>query len=91
MIEKDFVCLRKISTLNKWLEKKKYNVEEMWGRVDEIIVKTLIAALPVLRHNYHACFPSHDFTFACFELLGFDILLDHKLKPFILEVSSLRI
>jgi len=47
MIEKDFVCLRKISTLNKWLEKKKYNVEEMWGRVDEIIVKTLIAALPV--------------------------------------------
>ncbi|XP_021934643.1 tubulin polyglutamylase TTLL13P-like isoform X2 [Zootermopsis nevadensis] len=78
---------RKISTLNNWLLKKDYNVHEMWSNIDDVIVKTVIAAHPTLKHNYHACFPAHDFTYACFELLGFDILLDYKLKPYILEVN----
>jgi len=77
---------RKISTLTDWLLKKNYNVHEMWSNIDDVIVKTVIAAHPILKHNYHACFPAHDFTYACFELLGFDILLDYRLKPYILEV-----
>ncbi|XP_049837747.1 tubulin polyglutamylase ttll6-like [Schistocerca gregaria] len=78
---------RKISSLNKWLEKKEYNVEELWQNIDEVIIKTIIAAHPVLKHSYHACFPGHDYTYACFELLGFDILLDYRMKPYILEVN----
>ncbi|XP_067009364.2 tubulin polyglutamylase ttll6 [Anabrus simplex] len=78
---------RKISTLNKWLEKKNYNIKDIWASIDDVIIKTIIAAHPTLKHNYHACFPSHNIANACFELLGFDILLDHRLKPFILEVN----
>lgn len=25
----------------------------------------------------------------CFEVLGFDVILDHKLKPYVLEVNAL--
>ncbi|PNF33882.1 hypothetical protein B7P43_G06735 [Cryptotermes secundus] len=78
---------RKISTLTNWLLKKNYDVQEMWSNIDDVIVKTLVAAHPVLKHSYHACFPAHDFTYACFELLGFDILLDYRLKPYLLEVN----
>ncbi|KAJ9592946.1 hypothetical protein L9F63_015370, partial [Diploptera punctata] len=78
---------RKISTLTNWLIKKEYDVEDLLASIDDVIIKTVLAAHPMLKHSYHACFPSHDFTYACFELLGFDVLLDYKLKPYILEVN----
>jgi hypothetical protein len=36
---------------------------------------------------YKACAPSLGESRNCFELLGFDILLDKKLKPWLLEVN----
>lgn len=79
---------RKLSTLNTWLREHNYNLRELWGSIEDIIVKTIISAHSVLRHNYRTCFPQYlcGAVCACFELLGFDILLDHKLKPWLLEV-----
>nr|XP_021501004.1 tubulin polyglutamylase TTLL6 [Meriones unguiculatus] len=78
---------RKLSTFNSYMINHGYDVEQIWRAIEDVIIKTLISAHPVIKHNYHTCFPSHTLNSACFEILGFDILLDQKLKPWLLEVN----
>ncbi|XP_040885483.1 tubulin polyglutamylase ttll6 [Toxotes jaculatrix] len=85
--DEDTGSKRKLSTLNKLLESSSCNTEKMWNDIEDVIIKTLISAHPILKHNYHTCFPNHTTASACFEILGFDVLLDHRLRPWVLEVN----
>ncbi|KAK2820712.1 hypothetical protein Q5P01_023671 [Channa striata] len=85
--DEDTGSKRKLSTLNKLLESTGCNTEKIWNDIEDVIIKTLISAHPILKHNYHTCFPNHSTGSACFEILGFDVLLDHRLKPWLLEVN----
>ncbi|KAJ4940623.1 hypothetical protein JOQ06_026920 [Pogonophryne albipinna] len=78
---------RKLSTLTKLLESINCNTDKMWHDIEDVIIKTLISAHPILKHNFHTCFPNHTTGSACFEILGFDVLLDHRLRPWVLEVN----
>jgi tubulin polyglutamylase TTLL6/13 len=78
------ILTRRISALNSWLKKEEINVSNLWNRIDCDIVKTIITSSAALKHQYHLCFPKH--PQACFILLGFDVLLDVELKPYIIEV-----
>ncbi|NWU88570.1 TTL13 polyglutamylase, partial [Upupa epops] len=78
---------RKLSTLNTWLMDNSYDTTKLWEDIEDIIIKTLISAHPVVKHNYQSCFPNHAAGCACFEILGFDILLDRRLRPWLLEVN----
>ncbi|KAG8145286.1 hypothetical protein E2320_013629, partial [Naja naja] len=49
----------KLSTLNTWMREHSYDTAELWRDIEDIIIKTLIAAHPVLKHNYRTCFPHH--------------------------------
>ncbi|XP_071450337.1 tubulin polyglutamylase TTLL6 [Hetaerina americana] len=83
----EFGSKRKISSLNTWLSDRGFDVTSIWNKIDDVIIKTLLSAHQTLKHNYSVCFSSRKLHQACFELLGFDIILDHKLQPFLLEVN----
>ncbi|XP_066184223.1 tubulin polyglutamylase TTLL13-like [Sylvia atricapilla] len=78
---------RKLSTLNAWMAEHSYDTSKLWADIDDIVIKTLISAHPVLKHHYQSCFSNYTTGCACFEILGFDILLDRRLKPWLLEVN----
>ena len=78
---------RRLSTINKWLKDHGYDIDKIWSDIDDLIIKTLISALPVLKHNYRTCFPNYIGSSVCFEILGFDVILDRKAKPVLLEVK----
>ncbi|KAL5005179.1 hypothetical protein ScPMuIL_018635, partial [Solemya velum] len=78
---------RRISTINRYMHNKGYDIDKLWSDIDDVIIKTVISAHSVLKHNYRTCFPNHVKGSACFEILGVDILLDKKLRPYILEVN----
>lgn len=78
---------RKLTWLSNYLRSLGHDVDKMWHRIDDLIIKSVICAWPVLKHSYMACFPNHDVIPACCELLGTDIILDKRLNPQLLEIN----
>ena len=66
------------------LEQVGIDMDLMWSRIYDVIIKTLASGenyiLQGMKNNQ-----MHRQN--CFELLGFDILIDSDLKPWILEVN----
>lgn len=56
----------------------------IFSRIKEVIVKTFIAVQEEMTANFLTFVPHRN---NCFQLFGFDIMIDDKLNPWLLEVN----
>ena len=70
-----------------YIEKLGHDVEKLKHEIKYTILKTLVMVQPMLAHTYRSCQPDDVENSMCFEILGFDIFIDEKLKPWMLEVN----
>ena len=58
------------------------------ARIKDVLVKTMAIGQPYLAHLYRSCQPEDLENSMCFQILGFDIILDRHLNPTLLEVNA---
>ena len=66
------------------LREHNVNDEKLFVKIKDIIVKTIISSEPVLNNAFDMHVP---FRSNCFQLFGFDIMIDDELNPWLLEVN----
>lgn len=72
------------SALHKKYEEMGVDVSELWRRIKDLIIKTIISAEPCMLSSLNRT-PEHRNN--CYELYGFDVLVDANLKPWLMEVN----
>jgi len=83
----DYGSKRSFAGLLEWLEhdRGKDIVDILLNDLFDLIAKTVIAVQPTLSSLNKSSFPAKT---GGFELLGFDVMLDEALKPWIMEVNQ---
>ena len=75
-----------ISDVFPELAKKGIDIDALWEKIDKVIVLSILAAHKYLLSGEKWQCPKNGYS-RCFQVLGFDILLDKKCEPHVIEVN----
>lgn len=78
---------RLISDVFPILESKGVDVEKLWNKIDNVVALSIFSSYGYLKRAEAAFCPSSVCYSRCFQVLGFDILIDKELNPHVLEVN----
>ena len=70
---------RSYSSILIYLEKIGVDVTNLKEKINDLVIKTLISAQPLLSHIYKLSQPNNHSNDMCFQILGLDIILNDKL------------
>ena len=79
---------RSLKAIMNILETCGADKDKLSSQIKEIVVKTMATSQPYLNHLYRSCQPEDLENSMCFQILGFDIMIDRKFRPWLIEVNQ---
>ncbi|GIQ89560.1 tubulin polyglutamylase TTLL-4, partial [Kipferlia bialata] len=80
-----------MTALWEWLDDNGHNSVSVRTRIRDVIMRTIIAAEQSILSSVNSATPPArraDSKSFCFELFGFDVMLDENLTPYLIEVNT---
>ncbi|XP_016956749.1 tubulin monoglutamylase TTLL4 [Drosophila biarmipes] len=73
-----------LQSLWSCLENRGVNTKRLWATLRNLVIKGIVSGESGLNRMYRQ---NVNFRYNCFELFGFDVLLDENLVPWLLEIN----
>jgi tubulin polyglutamylase TTLL6/13 len=79
---------RRLGVVWEQLDSMGMDSEELWESVRDMCAQTLLAMLPHAWFSYNTHVLHTEGHPSCFQLIGVDVLLDHRGRPWLLEINN---